>query len=99
MRADEALPRIGTFTAACVLVSNAVGSGIFTTTGFMSRDLGDPLLILVLWAVGGLLALAGALSYSEEEGFVDVPAMATKVSTRVKQSRGVLAWIVVNDPS
>jgi len=53
------------FTAACVLVSNVIGSGIFTTTGFMARDLGDPWLILLLWTVGALLALTGALSYSE----------------------------------
>ncbi len=65
MQADGALPRIGAFTAACVLISNAVGSGIFTTTGFLARDLGDPLWILGLWAVGGALALAGALSYAE----------------------------------
>ncbi len=56
---------MGAFTAACVLVSNAVGSGIFTTTGFMARDLGDPGVILLLWAAGGALALAGAMSYSE----------------------------------
>ena len=61
-----ALPRrIGWFTAACVLVSNVVGTGIFTTTGFMARDLGDPGLILSVWLVGGMIALAGALSYSE----------------------------------
>ena len=57
--------RIGWFTAACVLVSNVVGTGIFTTTGFMARDLGDPRLILSVWLMGGLIALAGALSYSE----------------------------------
>lgn len=57
--------RIGGFTAGCVLVSNVVGSGIFTTTGFMARDLGHPWLILAIWFVGALLALAGALSYSE----------------------------------
>ena len=57
--------RIGGFTASCLLVSNVVGSGIFTTTGFMSRDLGDAWLILAIWIFGALLALAGALSYSE----------------------------------
>src|SRR5919198_449523 len=56
---------IGGFTAACVLVSNVIGSGIFTTTGFMARDLGDPEMILLLWILGALLALAGAFSYSE----------------------------------
>ncbi|MDH4082517.1 MAG: amino acid permease [Nitrospira sp.] len=57
--------RIGWFTAACVLVSNVVGTGIFTTTGFMARDLGHPGLILFIWLMGGLIALAGALAYSE----------------------------------
>ena len=65
MPAERALPRIGAFTAGCVLVSNAVGSGIFTTSGFLARDLGDPVWILALWALGGALALAGALSYAE----------------------------------
>lgn len=60
------VPRqVGGFTAVCVLISTVIGSGIFTTTGFMARDLGDPNLILLLWIVGALLALAGALSYSE----------------------------------
>ncbi|WP_455376932.1 APC family permease, partial [Petrachloros mirabilis] len=57
--------RIGWFTAGCVLVSNVIGSGIFTTTGFMARDLGHPGMILSVWLTGGLVALAGALSYSE----------------------------------
>ena len=57
--------KVGAFTAACLLVSNAVGSGIFTTTGFQARDIGDPTTILVLWVVGGLLALTGAMSYGE----------------------------------
>lgn len=57
--------KIGWFTATCVLVSNIIGGGIFTTTGFMARDLGDPTLIVSLWIVGGLLAMAAAMSYSE----------------------------------
>ncbi len=65
-RDPSALPRhIGWFTASCVLVSNVIGSGIFTTTGFMARDLGHPGLILSIWLLGALIALAGALSYSE----------------------------------
>lgn len=65
--ADKAiLPRrIGGFTAGCVLISSVVGSGIFSSTGFMARDLGNPGLILGVWLTGALFALAGALSYSE----------------------------------
>lgn len=57
--------QVGWFTATCVLVSNIIGGGIFTTTGFMARDLGDPVLILALWVVGAGFALAGAMSYGE----------------------------------
>ena len=42
-----------------------IGVGIFTTTGFLAGDLGDPMLVIGIWIVGGLLALAGALCYAE----------------------------------
>lgn len=63
----SATPRvtIGWFTASCVLVSNIIGGGIFTTTGIMARDLGDPLLILLLWFTGALVAVGGAMVYGE----------------------------------
>jgi len=57
--------RIGWFTAACVLVSNIIGGGIFTTTGFLARDIGDPRIILALWLLGALVGLAGAMVYAE----------------------------------
>lgn len=57
--------RVSTFTAACVLVSNMIGTGIFGTTGFMAADLGSPWWILGLWAAGGVYALLGASAYGE----------------------------------
>ncbi|MFO0705800.1 MAG: amino acid permease [Nitrospira sp.] len=56
---------IGWFTAGCVLVSNIIGGGIFTTTGILARDLGDPMLILLLWVAGALFAVGGAMIYGE----------------------------------
>ena len=56
---------IGWFTASCILVSNIIGGGIFTTTGIMARELGDPQLILLLWFIGALFALGGAMVYGE----------------------------------
>ena len=64
-RSLRVAPTLGVFTAASLLVSNAVGSGIFTTTGFMARDLGSPFWVLAVWTLGGALALAGALCYAE----------------------------------
>ncbi|CAI4034176.1 Amino acid permease [Nitrospira tepida] len=57
--------QVGWFTAACLLISNMIGGGIFTTTGFLARDLGDPPAILFLWIVGAAVSLAGALCYAE----------------------------------
>ena len=62
---DCGLPKVSAFTGVCVLISSVVGSGIFTTSGFLARDLGHPTVILGLWVVGAVLALAGAMSYSQ----------------------------------
>lgn len=42
-----------------------IGTGIFTTSGFLAGDLGSPGLILGIWVVGAVVALAGAFCYSE----------------------------------
>lgn len=52
-------------TAVALVVSNMIGTGIFTTTGFLAGDLGRPLLVIGIWAVGAIVALAGCLSYAE----------------------------------
>ncbi|WP_455388341.1 APC family permease [Petrachloros mirabilis] len=62
---DKPQTTIGWYTASCLLVSNIIGGGIFTTTGLMARELGDPLLILLLWCLGGLFAIGGAMVYGE----------------------------------
>ncbi len=55
----------GPFIATCIVIANVIGSGIYTTPGFLARDLGSPFAVLAIWALGSILALAGALSYSE----------------------------------
>jgi APA family basic amino acid/polyamine antiporter len=42
-----------------------IGVGIFTTTGFLAADLGQPSLVIGIWFAGAAIALAGALCYSE----------------------------------
>ncbi len=63
--APALLRRLGLFSATALVISNMVGTGIFTSTGFLAGDLGRPWLVLVIWLVGAVIALAGALSYSE----------------------------------
>ncbi|MBN2288916.1 MAG: amino acid permease, partial [Candidatus Glassbacteria bacterium] len=57
--------RIGIAAAASLVVSNMVGAGIFTTSGFLIESLRSPGLLLAVWAAGGALALAGATAYGE----------------------------------
>src|SRR5512136_2533030 len=57
--------KLGLFPATNIVVANMIGAGIFTTSGLLIAGLNDPLLMLVLWAVGGIIALCGALSYGE----------------------------------
>jgi APA family basic amino acid/polyamine antiporter len=59
------LRQLGTASATALVISNMVGLGIFTATGFLAGQLGSPKLILWIWVAGGVCALAGALSYSE----------------------------------
>jgi len=42
-----------------------VGTGIFTTSGFIIQELGNPQAMLICWLVGGVFALCGALCYGE----------------------------------
>ncbi|MBT8340713.1 MAG: amino acid permease [Desulfatitalea sp.] len=56
---------LGLFSAATLVVANMVGTGIFTTSGFIMAELGDPVALLLCWLFGGLFALCGALCYGE----------------------------------
>ena len=57
--------KIGWKTAAALVISNMIGTGVFTSLGYQISDLKNTTSILLLWAIGGLLALIGAFIYSE----------------------------------
>ena len=62
---DTLKREIGYFSATTLVVANMVGTGIFTTSGFVIQELGSPLAMLLCWAAGGVFALCGALCYGE----------------------------------
>jgi basic amino acid/polyamine antiporter, APA family len=63
---DHTLERkLGLFPATNIVVANMIGAGVFTTAGLLMAGLGNPLLMLSLWLVGGIIALCGAMSYGE----------------------------------
>ncbi|HEV8414147.1 MAG TPA: amino acid permease [Bryobacteraceae bacterium] len=59
------LRQLGLFSATALVVSNMVGTGIFTGTGFLAGELGSPNLVFSIWVVGGIIAFLGAICYSE----------------------------------
>lgn len=57
--------KLGLFPVTNIVIANMIGAGIFTTSGLLLNDLNNPLLLIVLWLIGGLIALSGALCYGE----------------------------------
>ncbi len=62
---NELRRELGLFSAIMLVVANMVGTGIFTTTGFIMQEVGSPWAMLASWLIGGLIALFGALCYGE----------------------------------
>ena len=61
----KAAPSVGFFTACGIVVANIIGTGVFTSLGFQVVDLHSGFALLMLWIVGGVAALCGALCYGE----------------------------------
>lgn len=57
--------RLGLFDATMIVMGGIIGSGIFINPYVVARQVHSPLLVLGAWAVGGLIALAGAFIYAE----------------------------------
>jgi APA family basic amino acid/polyamine antiporter len=52
-------------TALSVVIANMIGTGVFTSLGYQLPAISDFSAIIVLWMVGGIVALFGAFAYSE----------------------------------
>ena len=57
--------KYSTRSATAVIVANMIGTGVFASLGYQLLDIQSGFVLLLLWAVGGLTALFGALSYAE----------------------------------
>src|SRR5260221_6218951 len=56
---------VSVLVATAIVVADMVGVGVFTSLGFQVKDIPSGFSILLLWAVGGIVALCGVFSYSE----------------------------------
>jgi APA family basic amino acid/polyamine antiporter len=74
VKSNSAKQAVSTWPAAALVISNMIGTGVFTSLGFQIEGFspnGSSLLsnsvfpLIMLWVVGGVLALCGALCYAE----------------------------------
>jgi len=65
LKSNKNKQKIGFVTAFSIVVANMVGVGVFTTLGFQVTDIKSIFALLMLWIIGGVVALCGALSYAE----------------------------------
>jgi len=57
--------KIGWKTATMLVISNMVGTGVFTSLGYQLVDVQNVWSIVLLWVLGGVLALIGAFTFAE----------------------------------
>src|SRR5438046_4848498 len=65
VRMPAPAPTIGFVTACSIVIANIIGTGIFTSLGFQLPEIHSGFTLLMLWVVGGIAALCGALCYGE----------------------------------
>jgi APA family basic amino acid/polyamine antiporter len=58
-------PKIGFVTACGIVIANIIGTGVFTSLGFQLADIHSGFALVMLWILGGVVALCGALCYGE----------------------------------
>lgn len=57
--------KVTLLTATTIAVADMIGIGVFTSLGFQVMGLQSGFPLLLLWVVGGVVAMCGALSYAE----------------------------------
>lgn len=62
---QETCRPIGYITAVAIVIATTIGTGVFTTLGLQAKEIQSGFALLCLWGLGGLTAMAGALSYGE----------------------------------
>ena len=56
---------LGLLASISILIGDVIGTGVFLKARVMTCNVGTPGMVVTVWVVGGLLSLAGALTYAE----------------------------------
>lgn len=89
--------KIGFATAISLVIANMIGTGVFTSLGFQVMNIESGFAIIMLWVVGGILSLCGALTYGEiGSAFPDSGGEYNYLSKLYHPSVGFLSgWVSV----
>jgi len=63
--AGAPIASVSCVTATAIVVADMVGVGVFTSLGFQVKDITSGFSLLMLWIIGGIVAMCGAISYAE----------------------------------
>ena len=58
-------PKVGVVSAIALVIANMIGTGVFTSLGLQLDGIKHPLSVLLLWVIGAIAALCGAMAYGE----------------------------------
>lgn len=61
----EQVKKIGLITTSAFVIANMIGTGVFTSLGYQLKGTENVVTVLILWLLGGVIALSGSLVYSE----------------------------------
>ena len=59
---ETPVKRLSLRTGVALVAGSMIGSGIFIVSADMSRVLGSPFLMLLAWAISGVITVSGAIS-------------------------------------
>ncbi len=65
MQNDTSKQKLNLFSLTMIVVSLVIGMGIFKTPATIAAKAGTPTIFFAAWAIGGIIALFGALVYAE----------------------------------
>ncbi len=57
--------KLNRFDLTLIAIGSVIGSGIFLTPSGIAQQIPSPLLIMIVWVIGGIVALTGALTFAE----------------------------------
>jgi APA family basic amino acid/polyamine antiporter len=60
--------RLGLLDASSLIIGSMIGSGIFLAPSLMANYIQTPGLLILMWVLGGIITICGALSYGELAG-------------------------------